>query len=711
MGAARPNLRINVNVHNLQDDVDWIHVSDDEGDDEQQPKTPRKLLSIHPSAAQQQQSYLLTQSGTIFVDGFAAGIGKDGIHHRPAGSAAEGPAPPSSSPLPLHDRVVIMARLGAGASGVVYKALDIWELRLCAIKMIPMFDRAKRRQCVKEVSILHSILRAKLEGEPRPAPPATALDKADKPDNASTSNADTNSSSSSSSKRPHEYIVSFHDAFSNIDEGGVAIMMEYMDGGSLEDIVQDGGCDDEATLASIARQGLTGLAFLHDCAQLHRDLKPGNFLISKRGDCKIADLGILRQLDTEALALPAVALSPSALSRGLGRAETDGPGGLAGSGHDSAADSSGGGSGAGSGAGSAALSDASGSSGLEPGMPRAHTFVGTATFMSPERIDGRPYSYAADIWSFGLSLLTVALGKLPIDTQGGYWTILHSIRDDTPPQVPDDGRFSAGFRDFVACMLVRSPGERLTALQLLEHPFLQVAGAGAGNVEDKAQDDEAAAEAAEAAAEAEAAAAAEAEAEAAADIAVGRRELRAIVSVLWQHLDRRRREQLRADAPASSSSSSSNNNNNNNNSSNSNIREEEDEVALVEVLTNLGRYSQADALEHIFFPPSSSSASPPSSPASPAARPHVPSPRLSFLSLQLGLPLPLLLGDLRDFIAEGREAEARGSPGAGAGAGAGSGGGGGGGGGGLGSLALPSSHQEFVSTPKAAHSGGWGHRR
>lgn len=40
------------------------------------------------------------------------------------------------------------------------------------------------------------------------------------------------------------------------------------------------------------------------------------------------------------------------------------------------------------------------------------------TFMSPERIDGREYSYPSDVWAFGLSLMTLALGVLPIDTNG-----------------------------------------------------------------------------------------------------------------------------------------------------------------------------------------------------------------------------------------------------------------------------------------------------
>ena len=40
-----------------------------------------------------------------------------------------------------------------------------------------------------------------------------------------------------------------------------------MDGGSLQDIVVEGGCDNEETLASISAQALVGLAFLHKCNQ------------------------------------------------------------------------------------------------------------------------------------------------------------------------------------------------------------------------------------------------------------------------------------------------------------------------------------------------------------------------------------------------------------------------------------------------------------
>lgn len=515
--GIKPVLRINI-----QDDADWIQVSDDEGGEDDatvKTKTPRALkLTLNTHA---QQSYLFTQSGTIFVDGFKEGIGKDGIHADET----------SASRLSLHDRIVFLARLGAGASGIVYKALDLWEMRLVAVKMIPVLDRAKRRQCVREVSAMFSILRDNKNanvGRTRHGGPNLPFDK-----------------------KPHEYLVDFHDAFSNIDEGGVAIMMEYMDGGSLQDIVNDGGCDDETTLANIALQGLEGLAFLHDCAQLHRDLKPGNFLISKRGDCKIADLGILKQMEPAEQALvPTAAAAPSSSSSSS--APADGAEG-----------------------GNAAVV-------AVDVIPRTQTFVGTATYMSPERIDGRDYSYPSDVWSFGLSLLTVALGRLPIDTQGGYWTILHSIRDDKPPQVPDDGRFSDDFRDFVACMLVRQPEGRKTAVQLLAHPFLSRA------CEEDASTP----------------VAADADTDAQSEQGLALAELRAIVSAATQHLERRRAEHLRTAAL--------------------NLQDDGSEENLERILSHLSSYTLQEAFERVFLK----------------------SRDISTLAAQLGLPIELLAAEL-----------------------------------------------------------------
>lgn len=107
-------------------------------------------------------------------------------------------------------------------------------------------------------------------------------------------------------------------------------------------------------------------------------------------------------------------------------------------------------------------------------LPKATTFIGTSTYMSPERIDGKEYSFPSDVWAFGLSLLSVTLGRLPIETQGGYWTILHSIRDAPSPTLPE-GKHSEEMKEFIDLCLKRKPEDRASCKQLLKHRFLRKA--------------------------------------------------------------------------------------------------------------------------------------------------------------------------------------------------------------------------------------------
>jgi len=58
----------------------------------------------------------------------------------------------------MRDRVVRLEKLGQGATGSVYKALDLQTLQLVALKVIPIFDRAKRRQMVHELIALYKSL-------------------------------------------------------------------------------------------------------------------------------------------------------------------------------------------------------------------------------------------------------------------------------------------------------------------------------------------------------------------------------------------------------------------------------------------------------------------------------------------------------------------------------------------------------------------------
>jgi len=93
-------------------------------------------------------------------------------------------------------------------------------------------------------------------------------------------------------------IVKFIDAFAYEGEPACGIIFEYMDGGSLQTIVDKGGVQDEAVLAYIARECLVALEHLHkDRRMMYRDVKPGNILINSKNSVKLADFGLARSIN------------------------------------------------------------------------------------------------------------------------------------------------------------------------------------------------------------------------------------------------------------------------------------------------------------------------------------------------------------------------------------------------------------------------------
>jgi serine/threonine-protein kinase len=97
----------------------------------------------------------------------------------------------------------------------------------------------------------------------------------------------------------HPNVVSIYDW--GQESGTYFIVMEAVEGRSLRDLIRNEGPLDPGQAADIAAEIAAGLAFAHRNGVVHRDVKPGNVLITPVGDVKVTDFGIARAGTTDAL--------------------------------------------------------------------------------------------------------------------------------------------------------------------------------------------------------------------------------------------------------------------------------------------------------------------------------------------------------------------------------------------------------------------------
>ncbi|MEN9556012.1 MAG: Serine/threonine-protein kinase PknH [Planctomycetota bacterium] len=155
---------------------------------------------------------------------------------------------------------LVEARIGAGGMGVVYRAIHEESGREVALKVLPpglTDDPRLLKRFEREMEILK--------------------------------------------KLSHPNIVQYFGG--GLHDGQRWYAMEYIDGGSLQDLLKRRGrLTPEQTLQA-ARQLCSALEHAHNAGIIHRDLKPGNLFLSRKGKLKLGDFGIAR--DTEATALTA----------------------------------------------------------------------------------------------------------------------------------------------------------------------------------------------------------------------------------------------------------------------------------------------------------------------------------------------------------------------------------------------------------------------
>ncbi|CEG71340.1 Putative Protein kinase [Rhizopus microsporus] len=92
----------------------------------------------------------------------------------------------------------------------------------------------------------------------------------------------------------HKNIVNFIDSY--LWRGDLWVIMEYMEGGSLTDVVTNNMMM-EGQIAAVCYEVLEGLQHLHSKGVIHRDIKSDNILLSLYGDIKLTDFGFCAQLN------------------------------------------------------------------------------------------------------------------------------------------------------------------------------------------------------------------------------------------------------------------------------------------------------------------------------------------------------------------------------------------------------------------------------
>ena len=109
----------------------------------------------------------------------------------------------------------------------------------------------------------------------------------------------------------------------------------------------------------------------------------------------------------------------------------------------------------------------------------ANTFVGTSTYMSPERIQGNVYSTKGDVWSLGLVIIELVTGEFPLgghnDTPDGILDLLQRIVNESAPCLPVNDptyNFPPDMIDFVSKCCIKDAKLRPSIKEMLSHRFI-----------------------------------------------------------------------------------------------------------------------------------------------------------------------------------------------------------------------------------------------
>jgi tRNA A-37 threonylcarbamoyl transferase component Bud32 len=300
----------------------------------------------------------------------------------PSGAVAPASGPPPK--LACHPRYRVLEVLGAGGMGTVYKARHELMERDVALKVI-------RHDLTRDAAAVERF-RREVKAAARLA---------------------------------HPNIVTAYDAE---HAGGLHfLVMEFVEGTSLDRLVAEEGPLPVARACDYARQAALGLQHAHEKGMVHRDVKPHNLMRTPRGTIKILDFGLARFAQESALA-EAAPTQPGAAAAGS--------------------------------------------------LTQVGALMGTPDYLAPEQAsDPHAADVRADLYSLGCTLYFLLTGRAPFTAYTGLDKVMAHLERTPEPVTRSRNDIPPGLAEILRRLLdkdparrYQTPAEAARALEPFTHP-------------------------------------------------------------------------------------------------------------------------------------------------------------------------------------------------------------------------------------------------
>ena len=177
------------------------------------------------------------------------------------------------------------------------------------------------------------------------------------------------------------------------------IAMEYVNGRTLADILKQSGTLTPMQVCDVMSEVASALISAHQNGVIHRDVKPGNILVSTTGQVKVADFGIARALG----------------------------------------------------------------SGVEQGLTQTGAVMGTATYFSPEQAQGASTDQRSDIYSLGVVMYEMLSGSAPFTGENAVAIAYKQVHEQAMPLNQRVATVPPEVAAIVAKCMQKSPDDRYSS--------------------------------------------------------------------------------------------------------------------------------------------------------------------------------------------------------------------------------------------------------